>query len=145
MADVSDWMFRRLEWWPEIGAGLGVLVGAVRGFVEGGRTVGLPALGTVAALFAAAAFVHWLTKRAYFDRHLEHFLASQYSSGLLLFALGMGLTKDVIRAGTLEDPLFHLAYAVVVGGLLYWVIFVLARRSFVRQWNETEPDHDDEN
>jgi hypothetical protein len=50
----------------------------------------------------------------------------------------------VIRTGTLEDPLFHLAYAVVLGGLAYWVVFRLARRSFIRQWDEIPPD-DDEN
>jgi hypothetical protein len=141
--DLSDWMSRRLEWWPEIGAGAGVAAGAVRGFLGGEGSVGLPAVAAVAALFASVAGVHWLTKRAYFDRHLEHYLAAQYSSGLLMFGIGMGMARDVIGTGTLSMPLFDLAYSLMLCGIAYSIVFVLIRRSIVREWYENDSDDED--
>jgi hypothetical protein len=97
----------------------------------------------MAAVLVAAGVVHWLTKRAFFDRHLEHFLAAQYSAGLLMFGFGGGVTRRVVEEGTWSWPLFDLAFGVVAGGLAYWVVFAWMRRVIVREWDEHEGESEE--
>jgi hypothetical protein len=143
MGKLDDWMADRLEWWPELGAGLGVVLGVARGFLEeGGRTVTSASASALAAVFVVAASVHWLTKRAYFDRHPEHFLAAQYSAALVLLSIGMGTMKEAIGTGTVSLPFLHAGLTLGIGALLYVAIYFVARRMFAPWWREQQSDDD---
>lgn len=131
MPDSADSLIRRMEWWPELGVSLGILVGVVGGFVQGEGIVDLSTAAVVLTLLLAAVVVRRIIKRAFFDRHMEHYLASVWAASVVLFFLGMSLTQDVVATGTWSWPLFDLAAGLVIGGGVYRVLFATHRRAIV--------------